>query len=838
VSPINGAGRPRQRTARQVVARSQAGDSDAASIVRADATDATPEIPDTLSLTLQGQRAVDDGTTAIPNVQVNTDGIPATLRMESSWVAWTLASPKKPSDKPRKIPIDPKTGAAASSTDPSTWGSFEDATARMGSDRLAGIGFVFTTQAARSGIDLDSCRDPSTGEIQSWAQEIVDLLNSYTEISPSGTGVHIFVGGKLPPGRRRKDSIEMYDSGRFFTVTGARVEDTPDEVQARDQQLRDLHERVFGLPSGDPQQNGRAAYDQSNGGDLADDDLIERACNARNGAKFRALWQGGPAACKSQSEADLALCGMLLFWTGGDAGRVDRLFRRSGLMRAKWDERRGEKTYGQRTIEKTLAGKAEFYSPPGAASAPQSSGRFFKCTDTGNSERFVAAANGNLRYCHPWKKWLVWSNGRCWQVDHTGAAMRLSKRVVREIYKEAARAKDERLRQAIAEWAQKSEKAERRKAMVDLARAEEDIPILPKDLDKHTWLLNCRNGTLDLRSLQLHPHRREDCITKLLPVDYYADAACPRWLKFLERILPDPEVRDFLQRLVGYSLTGEQSEQVLVFCIGGGSNGKSTLLVTLIRLLGQDYAIQASSELLLRRRDRGHPTELADLFGVRLAVCMEVGEGRELDEVLVKQLTGGDRIRARRMREDFWEFDATHHAWLAANHKPVIHGTDHAIWRRIILIPFDVVIQGAEKDKDLPQKLSEEFPGILAWAVRGCQMWQEEGLNPPPQVLAAVQSYREEMDSLGEFLEERCVLRPGAQVRAGHLYRTYSTWSEERGEEPVTQKAFGSQLTARGVERCKSGGVKVYRGIALRSARPATESPVGDDWGRSGRFGV
>lgn len=436
-------------------------------------------------------------------------------------------------------------------------------------------------------------------------------------------------------------------------------------------------------------------------------------------------------------------------------------------------------------------------------------------TDTGNAERLHAYAGEDMRYCFLWGKWLIW-DGMRWRTDDLGHAMAVSKTVVRRIQMEAEGCPDSDLAKKLTKWAHKSESRGKRGAMVDLFTSEQGISITPDVLDRDPWLLNCENGTLDLRTCTLRPHDRADRITKLMPLSYDPDASCPLWKAFLERILPIESVRAFVQRMVGWSLTGDVSEQVLLFCYGLGANGKSTFLRVLLALLGTDYGIQAPPELLLEKQQRGHPTELADLFGVRVAVCVEMGPGRKLDEVLVKQLTGGDIVRARRMREDFWQFEPTHHLWIAANHKPVIHGTDEAMWRRLMMIPFTVTIPEEERDGQLLTKLRAELPGILAWAVRGCQEWQQLGLAAPDEVRAATKEYRADMDVIGDFIEATCVVEPNASVHAKALYHAFLTWAEANGENVLPQQDFGQRMVERGFQRRKRKGLKVYIGVTLR----------------------
>jgi putative DNA primase/helicase len=376
----------------------------------------------------------------------------------------------------------------------------------------------------------------------------------------------------------------------------------------------------------------------------------------------------------------------------------------------------------------------------------------------------------------------------------------------------------EKLAKAIAvlKWALKSEAAPRLSAMIALAESEPTIPVLPYQLDADPWLLNCLNGTIELRTGTPRAHRREDLLTKLCPVEYDAQATCPRWIAFLSDVMAGNQALiSYLQRAVGYSLTGSVEEQCLFFPHGTGQNGKSTFLGVLQAMLG-DYAMQAIPELLIVRGNEQHPTERADLFGKRFVATIEVESGKRLAEALVKQLTGGDRIRARRMREDFWEFEPTNKIWLAANHKPLIRGQDYAIWRRIKLIPFTVKIADEKKDPTLPEKLKGELPGILAWAVRGCQEWQRIGLAEPAEVTQAVHAYQAEMDTIGQFLRDCCVLRPeraDIKTQSSILHEAFCKWS---GDYNVSQKAFSERLLELGYTKKEGGDGRMYwLGIGL-----------------------
>lgn len=474
--------------------------------------------------------------------------------------------------------------------------------------------------------------------------------------------------------------------------------------------------------------------------------------------------------------------------------------------------RDGEEATGGRKLEQLVPGLPRKLAEYWGWKGPLQDEGGFHLTDMGNAERLVHRHGADLRYCYPWGRWIVWDGTR-WVPDTSGRVHGMAKETVRGIYKEAAQAGDDQSRKAISRHATASESETRVKSMAELAKP--DLPASQDDLDSAPYLLNVPNGTLDLRSSELRPHDRADMITKRAPVEYDPDATAPAWTAFLERILPDPEVRRFVQLAAGYSLTGDVSEQVLFIPYGVGANGKSTLLNILLEVLG-DYAKQAAPDLLIAKKG-AHPTELADLFGARMVASIEVEDGRRLAESLVKQLTGGDKIRARRMRQDFWEFWPTHKPWMVVNHKPEVRGTDNAIWRRIRLIPFTEIIPKKEQDRRLMDKLRAELPGILAWAVRGCLDWQREGLEAPDQVRKATGEYRAEMDVLGGFLEECCELREDYKELASEVYKAYQEWCSDSGEREVPRRQLTKKLEERGYPSKRSGpnGAREYHALRL-----------------------
>lgn len=438
-------------------------------------------------------------------------------------------------------------------------------------------------------------------------------------------------------------------------------------------------------------------------------------------------------------------------------------------------------------------------------------------TDAANAARLVEYFGNEIRWVGPWDKFLIW-DGRRWRMDQELVIDAFAKRVAKGLWRDLAdliqaQDVDRDTVSAMFGFVRGSNNVNGIRGMVSLARSEPGVAIAVDELDSDPWLLNVENGTIDLRTGALREHRREDFITKLSPVLFDGDAKCPTWLAFLDTIFASStELIGYMQRLVGYSLTGVTEEHILPFLYGTGANGKSTFCELLLKYLGPDYAMKAPPDLLMAKRGESHPTERADLHGKRFVACIETEAGRRMAEALVKELTGGDRVRARRMREDFWEFAPTHHVWLSSNYKPVVIGTDHGIWRRIKLIPFDVVIADADQDKKLPAKLAAEQSGILNWAIAGCLDWQANGMQEPEIVQGATTEYRTEMDEIGQFIDEFCEFGPNFKVQATRLFEHFLEISGSQ----IGQKRFGSELSRRGFARVRlTGGKHGWKGLHL-----------------------
>lgn len=444
---------------------------------------------------------------------------------------------------------------------------------------------------------------------------------------------------------------------------------------------------------------------------------------------------------------------------------------------------------------------------------------FRTLNDTGNAERFGARYKDELRFVPERKKWFVWIDP-CWREDSLGAVTERAKEVARAIYEEGSAVTDLDLRVAIAKHAKSSHQVAKINAMIDLARS---LPVFVApiaSLDADDMLLGVANGVVDLRTGKLRAARREDLMTRRAPVRFDPKAKCPTFDAFLKTIFKgNKAVIGFIQRVVGYSLTGLTDEQCYFFLYGHGANGKSTLLNVLLELLGSDYALQTPSETLMAKRGgdgAGASGDLARLQGVRVTTANEIEDGSLLAESRLKQITGGDVIVSRFLYGEHFEFRPKFKLFIAGNHRPIIKGTDDGMWRRVREIPFDVQIPPSQRDPKLLDKLRAELPGILNWALRGCRIWQRRGLDAPPEITKAAAAYREEMDVLGQWIEEACTVSVGAVWRAGEAYNSYKFWAEHNGFKPMTSTAFGRKLRER-FERVDRSAGREYRGIGPRS---------------------
>jgi putative DNA primase/helicase len=435
-------------------------------------------------------------------------------------------------------------------------------------------------------------------------------------------------------------------------------------------------------------------------------------------------------------------------------------------------------------------------------------------TDSTNATRLFTEYGKDIRYNMPWKKWLVW-NGRQWELDKGYLIHDRGLKMIRNIYVELLKTADYRERIDIEKHAVQSESVRRRKALIEAASWIPELNVQTDDLDTDPWLFNVRNGTIDVRTGEIREHNPDDLITRIAPVDYDPKADCPHWKKFIREIMNyNADLIHFIQNAAGWAITGDTSEQSMFILFGTGANGKSTFLNMIMNLLG-DYAIATPTETFMRKSGDHITNDIARLRGTRFVSTIEVEEGRRLSEPLIKKITGNDKMTARFLYGEYFDFTPTFKLFMATNHKPVIKGTDHGIWRRIKLIPFTTRIEEENQDKHLEQKLMQEGAGILNWLIEGARRWCAEGLKTPNVIVNATSEYRSEMDVIGNFIKECCVQTEGISIRSRELFKSYQNWCDENNEHAVSERFFGLRLKELGLGQKRLGDGRYWQGIGL-----------------------
>ena len=741
------------------------------------------------------------------------ENIPEELKQLKQWVCWVGSD---------KIPKNPYNGKNAKSNDTETWGTFEQACKACETFNFDGLGFMFAN--GYFGVDLDHCLNDID-----FCDEFVDTLQSYNEISKSNSGLHILCKGELPSGARRKGSVEMYSSGRYFICTGNLYNSNYTKVKDCTETIKILHNKY--LPSESPK---ITPIDRIELVEMTDYEIIDKARNSKSGNLFNILYSGNwEGVYSSQSEADLALCNQLAFWTQRNATQMDRIFRSSGLYRNKWNEKRGNKTYGEITVAKAILNCTEVYQPKKHddkvfAFSMFQDGRFgveeeeknkYDMTDTGNAHRLVDKFGTLIRYSYNRKKWVYW-DGKMWRLDEGSEIKKFADVICEDIKKEAILEQDEKTQVDMLKWANKTASSKGKDAMIKEAQHLEGIPASMDEFDSYTDYINCQNGIINLRNGELIPHDSNFMMSKIVSCDYDEKGTKPKlWLKFLNDVTNnDKELQGYIQKCIGYSLTGSTREQCAYFLYGMGNNGKSTFLDVIADMLG-GYASNAQPETIMMKKwgSDGANSDIARLKSARFITSEEPTEGVRLNEGLLKQLTGGSKVTCRFLYGDEFEYMPEFKIWIATNHKPIIRGTDFGIWRRIKLIPFEVNIPAEKIDKVLKYKLKKEMPQILRWAVEGCIKWQKEGLQEPTRVQEAVKEYKQEMDLLAGFLEECVVIDYDCKekISSSDLFTCYSRWAKNNNEYEMSSKKFFREIGKKLPDKGRDSRGVFYTSIKL-----------------------
>lgn len=764
------------------------------------------------------------------------EGLPQELEDSGRWCVWRYEQPEG-RNKPTKVPYNPRTGGRAMSNNPNTFTSFQEAVNALERGGFSGLGVgVFDGLCA---VDIDHCiAEDST--LSPLAADIISTLESYTETSPSGRGVRIFF--RASDFTYDKDryytmnaslGLEIYVSGatnKFLTVTGnSQPWGGIRPIAERGAQLQNILERYMERPQKGPQDAPRTSQTPVN---LSDEEVIVRARNARNGAVFAALWNGDTSAYGSHSEADLALCNLLAYWTGGNPAQMDRLFRASGLMRPKWDRQQSGSTYGGLTVQKAL----ELYHSGNTAKTVRPG----DYSDSGNAEIFRAVNERRLLFTDA-LGWLVW-NGKRWERnDHKALtlATELSRDMLADAQKEyraalvgLAEAKvDEvgpkELEQATSRaasaksyltHAKQTRSAGRLKNMLELAKPA--FVVKADTLDANPADLNTPAGIVDLTSGELRPHDREARCSQITATSPGKQGA-QMWMDFLDTITQgDGSLKGFLQLVAGMSLHGKVYHEGLILAHGAGRNGKSTFFNALAAVLG-DYAGSLDIDVFTTdRQNRG--AALATLRGKRLVISGELEEGKRISVATVKKICSTDRITIEEKYKQPETITPSHTLCLFTNHLPRVGSTDPGTWRRLIVVPFRATIPTQESLSNYGDTLVQQAgPSILSWAIEGAVNFASNGyqLQTPDVVEEVTEAYRGQEDWLSNFITECCTRGADRRTGAAELYQVYRAWAQRSGDYVRRLPDFNTAMETAGFHKVAPGNRKTWVGLSLSTTQ-------------------
>ena len=673
------------------------------------------------------------------------DSMPAELKEFRHWVTWKQV--RREGKKPGRAPVNPATGKTASVTEAATWGSYDEAVAAMQAGKGEGIGFVLTLEDPYIGVDLDGCVDPDTGGIAPWAKQIVETLNSYTEYSPSGEGLRIFIKGKLPPKGRKSGDIEFYDDRRFMTVTGNHIPGTSETIEERQQEIEALHQEVFG--------------GKSNSQGTDDSILLRKIQQSPQGRKFDKLFRGDWADdYPTQSESDLAMANILAYWANGDESIMDRLFRQSGLMREKWDRVTGDSTYGQRTIEKAIDGLA---MSPKSAEISVNPERYF------NKSQFIPKrlAEEIMKIYH-----IKFAGGRFWIYEDGVYKQEREDLLAREIQRLLAdESRDNRIREVLNHI--------RREALIDLPTPDAQF-------------INVLNGRLNWRKGKLEPHDPKHFDIVQLPVTYDPDAKCDVFDRYLESTFNSRDLVQLVEEILGYSLIPDTRFEAVFILYGTGANGKSVFLNVIRTLLGPENTASVSMQDLAEQ-----PFFLEKLVGKLVNLFADLDPRGLKQTGILKSLVSGDPVTAQRKYGDPFTFINFAKFLYSTNQLPPSKDRTHAFYRRLIILPFENTFTEATMDRELREKLSKpsELSGILNIALKGLQRLYQQGQFTNPDVVAAAsQKYKSQNGSVAEFVNQKVEVNTDEVVLKLTLYEAYRNWCQARGVKPESQRILKEHL--------------------------------------------
>ena len=726
--------------------------------------------------------------------------LPKDIKENGRFCLWRY---EKQQGRQTKVPYQ-ISGQRASSRNIQHFTSFEEVIKAV--PRYDGIGMgVFSPFAA---VDIDDC--VKDGKLTGLAEDVIHTLDSYTEYSPSGKGVHIIVKVKdfaFDKSRyyinNRKIGLEVYVPGatnRFVTLTGNTIHQT--EPAYRDEELQLVLDRYMKRDElSSPQRTVPGSY-------LEDESVIRKAQKSRQKAKFLKLWQGNISGYASPSEADLALCSMLAFWCGGDMEQMDRIFRQSGLMRDKWER----DDYRKSTLERAVKSCTSFYEPVRVTSAVEDfnniSGQLqsfdllnnprYRFDDIGFGRLFADVYKDICRFVPERKKWYVFS-GKRWQADVGSLkAMELCKSLADDLLQYALTINEEHLRtnflKECGKWQQ------RRFRETYLKEAQSIYPLPFNTFDQDRYLLNCQNGTLDLRTMQFHEHKASDFLSKIAGASYLPEVRSERFEQYIDEIMSgDLDKAKFLQKSLGYAVTGDTRHECLFFLYGETSrNGKGTLMESVLKVLG-DYGRAVRPETIAQKRftnSQAPSEDIARLVGIRLANISEPGRGLLLNAAQVKTMSGNDTLNARFLHENSFDFEPQFKLYINTNYLPVVNDMTLFSSGRVIIIPFNRHFDETEQDRSLKERFAKPDvqSAILNWLIRGYQLLCEEGLKPPKAVQESTAEYARESNKVIQFIEESLIEDSASEIKTSLVYEAYRTWCVKNGHFPENNRNFNHEL--------------------------------------------
>jgi putative DNA primase/helicase len=784
-------------------------------------------------------------------IAVQEQNIPSFLKSQSNWIVWNLVG-KTESFKGTKVPFQTKNPyLKASTTDPLTWSSFGESVAMAKLHGMSGVGYVFTEEQNIVAIDIDSCI--IDGHPDENAQKLLSLFKgkTYIEKSVSGTGYHILCKGMVPENRKIK-TIEVYTQGRYFAITGNIIDSNNDITECQDEinKLYDLFSEARNEPDKIHWIQNRT---QERSGSIADKLNLRvqdigmpdnyRLCGdgeVRGAHPFHGSTTGMNYAINIHKNAwicrrDGHNCGggpLELFAVKEGIIRCEDV--RSGCLDRKWREIfEALKKNGYDLVKAGIEKKQLEKKPPAENEREFNTGiEFQRCTDFGNAERFLLRYANTVVYCCQNASWYVWDGKGFWNKDALGTIREMVKKTFLSIYNEIEVQETTELRSAVATWALQCEKPHHINACLDVAQSDPRVVVTIDKFDTDKNLFNFLNGTYDLKNHLFLPHDKENYITRQVQYDYDSSAQCPHFLTFLNRIFKSRrdknEIIDYLQRALGYSLTGEISQQIVFLLHGSGSNGKSTLLETQRMIMG-DYGTTIDSGSLTTKKNDSVRNDIARLPNIRFVVASENAKGTIIDEELIKKLTGGDQVTARFLFQEEFNFYPQLKLWWAFNHPPGVRDLTHSLMRRLKLIPFEERIPDTERiDQAVLLGLyRSELPGIFNWELEGLKRYQKEGLKDIDAISNAVKEFKEEQDRLHDWITDICyiperddkkdaIVKSDIHTSASVLCKSYNGWAALNNEKPMSQRKFSMELMERGFKRTHMNTGNVFHGIGIK----------------------